>query len=406
MKRIYFWLIITALLLITIGNRQYNEVSDRAIVNAVGIDSAEDGVTVTLQVFNPQGSGGDTQIDPSKSNVFIISNTADSFEKALEECESQLGNYLFMGHNQVIVLGSGVSFEDPSELLSYFIQNRENYLGVDVVLAENTAKEIMKVQLTKGAVATENFTEIIKMYRENGETVYSDMLHLVNSLNGGDRSALLSIVSVRKDSSDSYHEDESTTERTSEEEESSSQEDSSSQSGSGDESSKSEDGSQGELIVINSAAVIHDGKIAGEISHREATGVNWLTKKITQVVVNTEVNGLNTGVTVKNKDTDITMTVKDNRLVMKTDIQAEILPENSMSAVEGGEELKKAVEKEISQRCEEAVARIYNEYDSDVFNAVGNVKFHYPEIYLDFKDDIEGLKELIDFEINVECIVK
>ncbi|MGN0624469.1 MAG: Ger(x)C family spore germination C-terminal domain-containing protein [Oscillospiraceae bacterium] len=401
MKRTYFWLIIIALLLITIGNREYSEVSDRAIVNAVGIDSSDEGITVTLQVFNPQGTGGDTQIDPSKSNVFVISDTADSFEEALDECESQLGNYLFMGHNQVIVLGSGVSFEDPSELFSYFIQNRENYLGVDVVLAENTAKEIMKVQLTKGAVATENFTEIIKMYRENGEAVYSDMLHLVNALNGGDRSAVIPLVSVRKDSTDSHRQG------AGEESESSSQEESSSQSesGSGEEDSKS-DGSQGELIVIDGAAVIHDGKVTGTLSQREITGLNWMTKKIDQIVVNTEVNGSPTGVTVKNKDTDVSMLVRENRLVLKTDIKAEILPENSMSAALDGDELNKAVETEIKTLCSEAVEKIYGEYDSDVFNAVGNVKFHYPQVYLDFKDDIEGLKDLIDFEINVECIAK
>lgn len=401
MKRTYFWLIIIALLLITIGNREYSEVSDRAIVNAVGIDSSDEGITVTLQVFNSHGSGGDTQIDPSKSNVFVISDTADSFEEALDECESQLGNYLFMGHNQVIVLGSGVSFENPSELLSFFIHNRENYPGVDVVLAENTAKEIMKVQLTKGAVATENFTEIIKMYRENGEAVYSDMLHLVNALNGGDRSAVIPLVSVRKNSTDDHREG------AGEESESSSQEESSSQSesGSGEEDSKS-DGSQGELIVIDSAAVIHDGKVKGTISQREITGLNWMTNKIDHIVVNTEVNGLRTGVTVKNKDTDVSVLVRENRLVMKTDIKAEILPENSMSAVLDGDELNKAVEREIKTLCSEAVEKIYGEYHSDVFNAVGNVKFHYPQVYLDFKDDIEGLKGLIDFEINVECIAK
>ena len=112
MKRYLIWIIILSLSLVFIGNEKSTEIASRALVHAVGIDMDENGYTVTLQIFQSEGAGSDTQIDPSKSNTQVISNTAPTFEEAIMLCENQLGNYIFIGHNQIIVLSrnSAISF--------------------------------------------------------------------------------------------------------------------------------------------------------------------------------------------------------------------------------------------------------------------------------------------------------
>ena len=432
MKRAYFWIIILLLALVSIHNKEYIEVSDRAMVHAVGIDKSEEGITVTLQVFKAQGPGGDTQIDPSKSNVFVISNTAETIDKAIAGCESQLGNYVFIGHNQIIVLGSGVSFERPKELLSYFIQRKDNYLGVSVVMAENTAKEVMQVQLTRGALASENFTEIIQMYRDNGETVYSDMLHFLNSIEGKDKSAVLPIVSVRKASTDYYNEenggvaesenqqesskasDESSQqESSSKPEESSSQQESSGQSAQGASQQggeqsggqKSESG-QEQLLAISKAAVIRDGKIQGTLDEKEIVGVNWLTKRIDHTVVDVEINGRNVGASVKKRDIDLSVKKRENRLVFKADIKASVVTDESVMISFSKKDLERSIEKKIKSDCMTAAKKAYDEYDADILDVYNLIRFYYPQIYLDFSDNYDELKKFIDFEINVKCITE
>ena len=83
MKRFNVWIIILLLLFVSIGNDSSIEISDRTLVHAVGIDEDDSGCTVTLQIFKSDGAGSDTQIDPSKSNTRIISNTAPTFKQCL-----------------------------------------------------------------------------------------------------------------------------------------------------------------------------------------------------------------------------------------------------------------------------------------------------------------------------------
>lgn len=453
MKRMYFWIVILALVLVSVNNRESVEISERSLIHAVGIDQTDKGITVTLQVFKSSGAGSDTQIDPSKSNTFVISNTAATFDEAIGKCESQLGNYLFIGHNQIIVLGSGVKLDDPNKLLSYFIKNKNNYLGVSVVMAENTAKEIMEVELTSGAIASENFTDIINMYYNNGETVFSDMLHFLNSMKSRDKSAVIPVVSVKElstQSEDSGQEssegsggseqesgssEENSSGAGSSENESSSQDSSSSDSRSSsesqdssesgskaEESSKSsqqegqsggskesgEEGSQSaeKLITIEKAAVISGGKVKGYITGDEIKGVNWITDHMHETVINTEIDGKSVGVTVKKRSSKTKLEKKDNKLVYKIDIKAIILTDTNILAELDENELEKKVEEKIRSDCEAAIKKAYYEYNADCLNVTQLVKFYYPQIYLDYMDDFNTLKQNIKFETKAKCYVK
>lgn len=436
MKRAFLWLIMLTLVLVSFDNHESIEISERALVHAVGIDQSEKGITVTLQVFKASGAGSDTQIDPSKPNIFVISNTAESFDEAMDKCESQMGKYLFIGHNQIIVLGSQVSFDDPNKLLGYFIKNKDNYLGVSVVMAENTAKEIMEVQLSSGAVASENFTEIIEMYYRNGETVFSDMLHFMNSMKSLDKSAVLPVVSVKQLSTqdhnnpsqpkdlEQYNDSSQLQDESSQSNTDSSQSESSSESVESDSSSKressqasesgesqgggSEEGSQAaeQLITIEKSAVIGGGKLKGFINADEIKGLNWLTDHMKETIVNTQVDGKQIGVTVKKRSVKNKLVKKDNRLVYKTDIDVNILTDTNILTGFNEDKLKESVSRKIKKDCKAAADKAFYEYGTDCFNCSRLIKFYYPQIYLDYSGNFDVLKQIIDFETNVNCYIK
>ncbi len=396
MKRWFLWLTIFALILIAFDNRESVEISERALVHAVGIDQSEEGVTVTLQIFKAGGSGSDTQIDLSKPNIFVISNTAPSFDEAMEKCESQMGKYLFIGHNQIIVLGSDASFDDPDKLLGYFIKNKDNYLGVPVVMAENTAKEIMEVQLTGRAIASENFTDVIEMYYQNGETVFSDMLHFINSIKSVDKSAVLPVVSIKQLSAG---------------EQSGQSSDGLSQSESGSQQQSSQGSQSGssaseQLITIEKSAVIGGGEFKGFINSDEIKGLNWLTDHMKETVINIASEEENTGVTVKKRSVKDKLVIRDNRLVYTADIDVDILTDTGILPGIGETTLKKLVTTKIEQDCTSAIDTAFYRYNSDCFDIAQLIKFYYPQIYLDYSDNYDALKETIDFEINVNCYIK
>ena len=384
MKRYAIWIIVLLLSLIFMSSRQSIEISNRALIHAVGIDKTDDEYTITLQVFNSNGSGsGDTPVDPTKPNTKTITNTAPTFSEAMALCENQLGNYLFFGHNQVIVLGHDTDFSDPQELLSYFIRNKDNFLGVNIVLAENTAQELLNAKIQAGTVTIENFKEVIDMYNDKGETPHCDMVHFLNESMKPDNSVMLPIISVRQSS------------------------ESADSSGGNSQSSGSDDSSEDNSIYeIKESAVVSDGRIVGTLTPQQVSCINLLTNKTNNSMINIDFNGTPLGLALHKKTADTSLNADDQKLVYQSDISVTANLENNIFTTEDRKNISTLVEQELSRQCNEVFDKVLNEYNADVLGIYCMTKHYFPKIFLQYKDDIQMLKSNTKLKISVDCITQ
>lgn len=396
MKRFAIWIIILLLGFVAIGNDRSIEISDRTLVHAVGIDQDDSGCTVTLQIFKSDSAGSDTQIDPSKTNTRVISNTASTFNEAMSLCENQLGNYLFIGHNQVIVIGSNTDLSKPDELLSYFIRNKDNYLGVNVVLAENTAKEILNVQIPTGTITMENFTEIVEMYRNKSTAVPSSMVEFISNSKNPDKSVVLPVVSIKQEneSSDGGQE----------------QQQSEQQSGgqSGGEQSGGSNSQSGEasLISIEKNAVIKNGKIVGEINAEETQCVNFINNDSEYGMITIDYKDSEVGVKLKKRKSDSKVMVKDNKILFEVKLTLVGTTEDNRFSQSDKDKIARIIESKLKKQCADTFNKVFFGYDADIFDFDKLIRHYCPKVYLDYKDNFDVLKANTVFDVNVNCIAK
>ncbi len=399
MRRFTIWIIILLLSLVSLGNDKSIEISDRTLVHAVGIDNDDSGCTVTLQIFKSDGAGSDTQIDPSQTNTRVISNTADTFNEAMSLCENQLGNYLFIGHNQAIVLGRNTDLSDIEELLSYFIRNKDNFLGVNVVLAENTAKEILNVQIPTGTITMENFTEIVKMYHDKGRAVPSTMVKVINDSKNLDKALTLPVVSIKEEQNSSSQGSEG--QQSSEQQ--SGSESSSGSSGGGQSSGQS---SEASLISIDKNAVIKNGKIVYEMDPVQTQCANFINNYTEYGMITVDFNDNPIGVMLKKQKYKSSISLKDNKIYYNVDISLLGTTENSNFSHKDKDKIAAEIEKKFKKQCEDTFNTVFFEYDSDVFDLSRLIRHHYPKLYLDYSNNFEVLKDNTVFNVNVKCIAK
>lgn len=390
MKRVTIWIIILLLGLIAVSNDRSIEISDRTLVHAVGIDQDDSGYTVTLQVFKSEGAGSETQIDPSKPNTRIISNTAKTVSDAMTLCENQLGNYLFIGHNQVIVLGPGVDLSDPKQLLDYFLNNKDSFLGVDMVLAESSAKDILDVQVSTGAITTENFKEVIKMYRDKGEVIPSSMVDFLNGSMKPDKSMTLPIVSVRSAKGDESSQ--------SEEQESNDQE----QQGEEQNGQEKPD----TIFAVNENIVYSNGEAVGTLSPEEARCVSLIKNGTKYTTMTISYKDRSMGLIVKKRRSKTKIKIDGNRLIYDVTLKVTVTPENSTFSKKEKDDISKTVEEQLTQQCHETFEKAYREYNADILNLDSLAKHYIPKIYLKYKNDFDALKANTDLNIHVDCITK
>ncbi len=407
MKRFNVWIIILLLLFVSIGNDRSIDVSDRTLVHAVGIDQDDSGCTVTLQIFKSDGAGSDTQIDPSKTNTRIISNTAPTFNEAMSLCEKQLGNYIFIGHNQVIVIGSKTDLSDPEELLSYFIRNKDNFLGVDVVLAENTAKEVLNVQIPTGTITMENFREIVAMYRDKGTAIPSNMVDFINQCKKSDKSAALPVISLNQQEESSQAEQggqssEGQSSGGGQDEKQNSGQKNQGQSGGGEESQSN----QAAVISIDKNAVISHGKIVGELNPQETQCVNFIKGRTKYGMVTVNFEGKKIGVDLIKRYSKSKVKIKDNKILYNVDLSIVATTDNSSYTESDKEKIALLIESEIKKQCEDTFNKVMFEYNADIFDLCRLIRHYYPKIHLEYKDNFDVLKANTLFNINVKCVAK
>lgn len=391
MKRYLIWIIILSLSLVFIGNEKSTEIASRALVHAVGIDMDENGYTVTLQIFQSEGAGSDTQIDPSKSNTQVISNTAPTFEEAIMLCENQLGNYLFIGHNQIIVLGSTTDFQHPEELLSYFINENDNFLGVNVVLAEKTAKEILDVKIPTETITTSYFKEVVKIYENKGETCPSDMVAFLNECMKLDKSTILPIVSLKEEKSDQQN-----------------GQGQQSQGGQNQEESQSQENSSPEntLLTIDSSAIISHGKVVEKISNAETRYLALLTGKAKYSLIDLNYKNNNLSIKLSNNKSKVKIYTENNKLIYDARLRIKGDSNDITFSESDKKEIAKLIENQLEGQCEMVFNKVFHEYNADVFDFYRLIKHYCPNIYLNYKENFDALKANTEFKINVNCIVK
>ena len=181
MKRLDLILLLAAAALIILSRGYTPGITDKSIVHAVGIDKAEGGYSVTLQLFKPEAAGSDTPVDISKANFKNITADGRDVGQCLSELSQKAGGELFLGHLQLIVIGEDVSFSSPEEIFAPFREDKSIYPGVYLAAAKN-AGEIVSFPIKENAVTAENYRRILDNAASGGGALLSRLVDIDNRL--------------------------------------------------------------------------------------------------------------------------------------------------------------------------------------------------------------------------------
>lgn len=357
-----------------VGCSSITEIDQRTIVHAVGIDKNEEGYEVSLQIFSPSGQGSDTPIDVSKSNTKVVSAVGETIYDGVKNCEYLLGGDIFLGHNKFIIFGSSLYQEDMWELLQWFYKENENYLGVTVGYAENSAKEVLDVKLDDGTSSVENMERIYEYAVSSAKTSGGDLLVLFNSLSQTQKSGLLPVFSVK----DKKKSDEGEAEQGEEKE---------------------------QYFEINSTAVLKNGKVVGEVFGEEMQGILWLTGKMDKCKATLEDGQEKFDVEIKKENTFCKVFFEGEKLVLCCDIKATVRVVEELDS-DARKKVCALSQKKILESCEKAVEKTIDELGVDVLRIEKLVKFYQPSVFRQYADDFFKVISSIEIRSTAQCKIE
>ena len=358
MKRIWFFIISAMLAFCTAGSRDTVSSLDRAMVHAVGIDADGENYKLTLQIFRPDSAGTDTQLDPAKANIFVITASAPTVGQALAECENRLGEFLFIGHNQLVVIGEDVSLENSRRLLAAFIRSKESYLGAEIACAEN-AEKLLSAELSEGAVAAQSIVGIIERHAENSDTVKCDLLTAAGAEDGTVVMPRLKVIKTGGE--------------------------------------KTVSAAEAEVYVY--------GKRSFTLNKEECCGLTRLRRKCSETTLSVETAEGLLAVDADDCSCRRELTFDGSRLKLSLAVSAEIQNDQSIEVLTDREETARRCSRELTRRCGRAAA-LCRERQADLIGLSQLVRSRYPQLWLDLEGSFERILEITDIEVSAEVTVK
>lgn len=150
--RVFIYLLCLLLTFNLTGCWNSRELDTLGIVQAIGIDQAEDGqISLTLQILKPAtikpssegdkggGGGGD-------ENVMVVTATGQTLFDAIRNATYQVSRRSFFSQNNVIVIGEEAAKSGIAPLLDLTVRDPELRLLTYVFIAKGKAKDILEAQ--------------------------------------------------------------------------------------------------------------------------------------------------------------------------------------------------------------------------------------------------------------------
>lgn len=350
------------------GCMQSVRLKDRAIVQAVGVDYQDGKFKLTFQYFIPEGGGGQTTFDASKLNNNIIQSEGETMTLAVEDASRNQGRRLFFGSNKVIILGKSMAENGIKKAIDYFNANHQLHPSVFVLVAENSASEIVSAQISRGIVPASAIEQAAQNAYDLHHLSGGRMLDVVTQLENGQKTVDIPIIKIESDEK------------------------------------KPE-------ILIKSAALFKDGVMCDTLSEPQVEGALWLNGKMDKTQMMVELPGgekcalqlLFTRCTKRPRVTS------QGAIGFTIEIRTDSALREVISGDDGNvqKELIQSVEemqaKKIRQLVSFALDKAVTEHQADIFNLLGYVRKYEPDFYNAHEDDLDGMLQRMAFQIEVDC---
>ncbi|MBY0026008.1 Ger(x)C family spore germination protein [Priestia aryabhattai] len=175
------------------------ELTDLAIVSAVGIDKTKDGqYHVTLQIINPgnvaggmQGGGGGTQSPP----ITIYSASGDNLVEASRRASSRISRRLYYAHANLVVVGEKMVREEGLDTLIDAMDRDPEFRNTSslVIANHSTAADLVKTLTPVDKIPANKVLKTLEFTeRKWGENVKTSVQEVMKSLESPGRGTVVS----------------------------------------------------------------------------------------------------------------------------------------------------------------------------------------------------------------------
>lgn len=372
------------------------QLNERMLVQAVGVDLVEGEIEITLQVYAPATQGG-SGISATSDNAKIVTATGKTITQAIQNATLTQGKTVFMGHNRVIVIGDTLAKDGMLPTLDYFSSNASSRHNINVIIASDTASEILKTKLNQGIVPAETIEKMITRANEIGLLKNVKLYELLSTLQNDFESATLPIIEISKEE---------------ETQQASAEPSSAEESGENPENSSQNELDNISTLKVSGTGILKDGRLENTLNLQETRGLLFILNEVKDTTLTVSTEDYNhAAVQIYSSSSTLTPTMENGSINFHLEITSQAslgqreLNSTRQSNEEAIQQLEVATAKIIEEECTSAYVKAITITGADIFD-FGHIMWQRnPNIWKTVKDDWKTQVNNISFTVNSNVII-
>jgi len=308
----------------------HTELDNQAIVEAIGIDYADNKYEVTVQYFNMEGTGGNSPIDSTKANVINITGKGESVTAALESASLKCGRPFMYGITGLVIIGRDALDEDIVKTMSFAESYYQSNPSVLLAAADGKASDILGVKFKEGIISIEHLRMILDNADYNGIAESIKILEMLSEQRreyGGTVLPVLKSINNGSDASD-----------------------------------------DGKTVELSGGYLIADGRFTGEVSLSDMSGLMLLEKRTKNALLTADFGDEKVEITAYDISLSVGHHYNKGKLIFDVSVRANGKYTDSQlmdKDASFSSEVEKACAKRLIERIESAFLNSAKKYGCD-----------------------------------------
>lgn len=366
-----------------------SQISDLAIVTAIGIDREGDDIVLTCEVSNPLYNPEVDGVSSASKSVVFIHGKGKTLVEAIINISLDFDRELFFSHANVLILGEDLAKEGIIKNLDYLLRAQEPREDLKIVVAKGSkASEIMRVRGDLNLSVGLYISNLLDNFDLTGKTINISLAEYYRYYYEKDNEPVIGLIEKEEiKEAGARTEDEGPTKK---------------------------------VLNVAGGAVTRGDSLIGYFTPDEMFGFNFIVNDIKKGVItfttpgelsnNTPKigkEGKYTSLKILKSGTKNEATIKDGSIHLDINVKIRASLIEEMEAVDlDDKEVIKALEESSSKEVEKIISKTLDrgqkEFKQDNFSIGQGIHKKDPELWKEISGDWETIFPEMTYSVNVE----
>lgn len=180
------------------GTVEGKELSQRLIIEAIGIDKSGDGVKITLQTLDTHTLGTGSDPNETEKITGIYSFEGETVGGALSDAQSITGLSPLYSQARMIVLGNSLARDNVSQPLDFFLREYNARSDILIAVAAGNAADIVSADLGEAVADAVVLEDAVTAGSENGRNARVPLYQFMNLILTETDSAYCPVIELKE----------------------------------------------------------------------------------------------------------------------------------------------------------------------------------------------------------------